>query len=139
MKIYKISILLIPLTILWGCAKPPLVIVDSSSFSKYCTQKANPGSDLDPELLDKYHKMAYTHISSNWALPEKKWDKTLVTTVVIQTLYDGTIEKIYVEKKSGNNEFDSFALKAIRESNPLPKYSNTEDTECLLFGLKFYP
>jgi hypothetical protein len=139
MKIHKIGILLIPLTILWGCAKSPLVIADSSSFSKYCTKKANSGSDVDPELLDKYHKIVSTHISNNWALPKKEWDKKLVTIVVLQTLYDGTIEKIYLEKNSGNNEFDSFALKAIRESNPLPKYSNTEDTECLLFGLNFTP
>ena len=71
----------------------------------------------------KYWSTVKDHISTNWLLPDiREWDETLKATIRIRVLSNGAIESIDFDKKSSDHLFNQFALKAIKDSNPLPKF-----------------
>ncbi|MBF0411619.1 MAG: TonB family protein [Desulfamplus sp.] len=73
-------------------------------------------------LIGEYNLELYYKIRQNWS-----YNPSLVVSdgkaevrIVIKILKNGEIKDIYFETRSGNNELDESALKAVKKSNPLP-------------------
>lgn len=86
--------------------------------------KANP--DIGLKISNKGGKYSYyidailTKIGSNWINPYQGSGIKLSTTVYFVILKDGTITSVKLEKKSGNDLFDSSTERAVIVTKTLP-------------------
>ena len=68
---------------------------------------------------NRYLNMIEKMIDSKWMPPFK--DQNLPSVVITFRIFtSGEISNIEIEKSSGNDEYDSAALRAVQEVNPLP-------------------
>lgn len=70
--------------------------------------------------FDQYIGSLDAHIKNNWALPEWMVAQGLQAEVSIKIDKSGHVIERKITKKSGNTEFDNYALSAIEKSNPFP-------------------
>lgn len=70
--------------------------------------------------FDQYIGSLDAHIKNNWALPEWMMSQGLQAEVSIKIDKSGLVIERKITKKSGNSEFDNYALAAIEKSNPFP-------------------
>lgn len=87
-------------------------------------------------FFEEYYRGVKSKLQKSWVIPNKEWDKNISSWAVLQVLNDGTIDKAYFEKKSGDEEFDSSVIKAIKNANPLPSFPESNGS-CLEFMLVF--
>ncbi len=102
-----------------------------------------PTGGLRTENLELKHKAYFSlirdRVQANWIYPERFDNKKVSVIVSIRIGRDGTLLKSWVEKGSGNRQFDESLLKAVRKASPFPALPEdfTEDT--LETGLRFCP
>ncbi len=70
--------------------------------------------------FDHYIGSLDAHVKNNWALPEWMMSQGLNAEVYIKIDKNGHVIERKITKKSGNAEFDNYALSAIEKSNPFP-------------------
>ncbi len=102
-----------------------------------------PTGGLRTESLELKHKAYFSlirdRVQANWIYPETFDNEKISVIVSIRIGRDGTLLKSWVEKGSGNRQFDESLLKAVRKAAPFPPLPEdfTEDT--LETGLRFCP
>lgn len=74
------------------------------------------GVQVDSEVNIEYLLELQNKIEKNWQPP--KIAKSLITRVYFNIGKDGKIQRVYIEKPTGNITFDSSAFNAVSESNP---------------------
>lgn len=84
-----------------------------------------PGSD--------YYSMIVKKIRQEWVFPESL-DRKLEAIISIKIAKDGSIKIDRIEKSSGNQLFDRYALRAINKASPLPPPPQEMEV-----GIRFYP
>lgn len=103
-----------------------------------------PSGIATRELLDLkyrlYYNMIWEKIRDSWVLPEGiTRGKNLEAIVALRIKRDGTIEKYWIEKGSGNTYFDQSAIRAINKANPLPPLPQDFGEDIFEVGVRFYP
>ena len=74
---------------------------------------------MNSALQNQYLSSIAGRLISLWALPDvKKWDNSLVATVVITINKNGEILDKSFEKRSGDKLFDQQVMKTLEEANP---------------------
>ncbi len=107
------------------------------------TPLLTPTGGLRTESLELKHKAYFAlirdRVQANWIYPENFDNEKISVIVSIRIGRDGTLLKSWVEKGSGNRQFDESLLKAVRKASPFPPLPEdfTEDT--LETGLRFCP
>lgn len=86
---------------------------------------STPGSD--------YYSMIVKRIHQEWVFPESL-DRNLEAIISIKIAKDGSIKIDRIEKSSGNQLFDRYALRAINKASPLPPPPQEMEV-----GVRFYP
>lgn len=86
---------------------------------------STPGSD--------YYSMIIKRIRQEWVFPESL-DRNLEAIISIKIAKDGSIKIERIEKSSGNQLFDRYALRAINKASPLPPPPQEMEV-----GVRFYP
>ncbi len=62
------------------------------------------------------------------------WEAVIV--LVIDN--DGTVQKTWFEKRSGNSLYDQMALRAIKKAEPLPPLPKEWSEKTLEIGIRFH-
>jgi colicin import membrane protein len=93
------------------------------------------------DLLTIYAAEIYSYISKNWSFNEQLADGNLnlVALLGIKIMADGEIQKVWFDKKSGNDYFDEQALKAVLKTRYLPPLPEGFRKPFLEIGLRFTP
>ncbi len=82
--------------------------------------------------LGEYYNTIWSMIKERWSIPEYLKGKNLRAVISIRIKRSGKIEKIYIEKSSGNRLFDNCAIKVIKSLGsfpPLPDYVKNNTLE----------
>lgn len=103
-----------------------------------------PSGVATRELLDLkyrlYYNMVWEKIRNSWVLPEGVTKgKNLEAIMALRIKRDGTIEKYWIEKGSGNAYFDQSTIRAINKANPLPPLPEDFREDIFEVGVRFYP
>ncbi len=80
-----------------------------------------------------YYSMIVKRIREEWIFPESL-DRNLEAIISIKITRDGTVKIDKIEKSSGNQLFDRYALRAINKASPLPPPPQEMEV-----GVRFYP
>jgi colicin import membrane protein len=98
-----------------------------------------------PSLLDirlnEYYDTIWAKIKKEWAIPENLSEKKTVWEAVIVLTIDkeGRVQKLWFEKKSGNNLYDQMAARAIKKAEPFPPLPKEWSENTLEIGIRFHP
>lgn len=65
------------------------------------------------------------------------WDKDLKAIVLLVVEKNGNIKKMVFVKRSGNEHYDEFVARTIREANPLPPFPPEMKRETYELALRF--
>jgi TonB family protein len=82
-------------------------------------------AELDSKR-NQYYSIVEAKIKKDWTVPEvfSKGKTNLETVVVFVIGKDGKIQKLWIEKKSGNALFDQMAMRTLKKAEPLPPIPN---------------
>lgn len=94
---------------------------------------ASAGSASKSAVGSDYYSMIIKKIREEWAFPESL-DRNLEAIISIKIARDGTVKIEKIEKSSGNQLFDRYALRAINRASPLPPPPQEMEV-----GVRFYP
>jgi colicin import membrane protein len=85
--------------------------------------------------------LIWAKIDESWTIPPNllKEMVDLETIIVIIIEQDGTIQKSWFEKKSGNDLYDQMAMRALKRAEPLPPLPKTLNEKTLEIGIRFFP
>jgi TonB family protein len=90
--------------------------------------KVSKGSSITGEQVDMSQQIFVAYIQElpdkvrvNWKLPTYMVDKNLQCRVQLFIGPDGRVIKMKLFESSGDNEYDSRAMDAVRKTSPLPK------------------
>jgi TonB family protein len=99
------------------------------------------GSSLIEVKLNEYYSTIWAMIKKEWSLPENlpKGKTDLETVIVVVIEKDGSIQKSWFEKKSGNTLYDQMALRAIKKAEPFPPIPKELGDSPFELGIRFYP
>ncbi len=101
------------------------------------TGRDNRGQE---ETLRAYCAAIWETVREHWNFPEYLMDQPgLTCIIVIRIQHDGTVEKIWFEKKSGDDLFDRSAMRAVKEASPFPKIPKALGPDTLEIGIRFRP
>ncbi|MGD9123949.1 MAG: energy transducer TonB [Desulfarculaceae bacterium] len=69
-----------------------------------------------------YYTERWERLRRHWVLPEALVEQTkgLTTVIVMRIKRDGSLEKVWLEKGSGNSRFDQSCLRAAERGAPFP-------------------
>lgn len=96
--------------------------------------KTAPSGTSDPSAAGSdYYSMIVKRIRQEWVFPESL-DRNLEAIISIKIAKDGSIKIDRIEKSSGNQLFDRFALRAINKASPLPPPPQEMEV-----GVRFHP
>lgn len=103
---------------------------------EYCKRKIKESKT--PPARSAYHERAHEIILGNWSLPNSYKRENLEVQLIALVRRDGRILKVTVKRSSGNSEFDGFAVRAVRKSNPLPPFPEdyTSDQVEIMFSFR---
>lgn len=91
-------------------------------------------------LENQYYASIYSKLQPHWQLPEyRAWDPGLVAIVVVRIDKNGNIVKQLFEKKSEDDVFNQFVVKALQYASPLPPIPSALGKEVIEIGLRFRP
>jgi TonB family protein len=99
------------------------------------------GSSLLEAKLNDYYSTIWAMIKKEWSLPENlpKGKTDLETVIVVVIEKDGSVQKSWFEKKSGNNLYDQMAMRAIKKAEPFPPIPKELGDSPFELGIRFYP
>jgi colicin import membrane protein len=85
--------------------------------------KGSPeGSAITGITIELYKRDVEDWIKSNWSYPVALSKEDLEAIVVVKAKSDGSILKSWFKKKSSNVMFNQSVLKAVEQSDPLPRF-----------------
>ena len=85
--------------------------------------KGSPeGSAITGITIELYKREVEDWIKSNWSYPVALSKKDLEAIIVVKATSDGSILKSWFKKKSSNVMFNQSVLKAVEQSDPLPRF-----------------
>lgn len=87
------------------------------------TQTAGPGESSDEaerELIEWFH-IVRERINSGWSVFRRSREPNMVAVIGIQIADDGTLIAATIETGSGDEIFDSSALRAVYQAAPFPR------------------
>ncbi|MCI5132733.1 MAG: TonB C-terminal domain-containing protein [Candidatus Electrothrix sp. EH2] len=103
-------------------------------YGGYGTERINPAA------LNQYTISLKGRVSSHWQLPEIVNKNSGLSAVVALTVRrDGTIEDMWIERRSGDSFFDQSVIKALKNSEPFPGFPTLINKPTLEFALNFTP
>ncbi len=88
--------------------------------------------------MNAYYALIWSRIKSQWALPRGILQSDNLEAIIdVRILRDGTVNRLGIEKSSGNRYFDESALRAVRKATfpALPAWIQDTSAE---FGIKFH-
>ena len=99
------------------------------------------GSSLLEAKLNDYYSTIWAMIKKEWSLPENlpKGKTDLETVIVVIIEKDGSVQKSWFEKKSGNTLYDQMAMRAIKKAEPFPPIPKELGDSPFELGIRFYP
>lgn len=98
------------------------------------------GGSTANKFYNTYYGILTAHIHRHWVLPETgRKLKGLEATVVLRIRRDGQLERMWLEKSSGNRRLDDSALRAVRRAAPLPSFPSGIRQRVLELGFNFRP
>jgi TolA protein len=99
------------------------------------------GSSLLEAKLNDYYSTIWAMIKKEWSLPENlpKGKTELETVIVVVIEKDGSVQKSWFEKKSGNNLYDQMAMRAIKKAEPFPPIPKELGDSPFELGIRFFP
>jgi TonB family protein len=99
------------------------------------------GSSLLEAKLNDYYSTIWAMIKKEWSLPENlpKGKTDLETVIVVIIEKDGSVQKSWFEKKSGNTLYDQMAMRAIKKAEPFPPIPKELGDNPFELGIRFYP
>jgi len=104
---------------------------------------AATSSGVSKESLQLKHKAYFSlirdHVQENWIYPETFDNEKISVIVSIRIGRDGELIKSWVEKGSGNRQFDDSLLKAVQKASPFPPLPEDFTEDMLETGLRFCP
>jgi TolA protein len=91
--------------------------------------------------FSQYYQSIYEKIYLAWTLPEyvRERESSREAIVVIKVQRDGKILSAVFEKTSGNQQFDTSVMNAIKKANPLPPLPDDFRETFLEIGVRFIP
>ncbi len=105
--------------------------------------RAAASSGLSKESLQIKHKAYFSlirdRVQENWIYPETLDNEKISVIVSIRIGRDGELIKSWVEKGSGNRQFDDSLLKAVKKASPFPPLPEDFQEDILETGLRFCP
>lgn len=85
--------------------------------------KGSPeGSAITGITIEIYKREVEDWIKSNWSYPVALSKEDLEAVVVVKAKSDGSILKSWFKKKSSNVMFNQSVIKAVEQSDPLPRF-----------------
>ena len=91
------------------------------------------------KAIDNYGRKVEDWIKSHWSYPVALNKEDLEAIIVVKAKNDGSILKWWFSKKSSNAMFNQSVVKAVEQSDPLPRfppyYRKTEDQFEITFNL----
>jgi len=115
----------------------------SAPVKKPASPALTPTGGLRTESLELKHKAYFSlirdRVQANWIYPERFDNEKVSVIVSIRIGRDGTLLKSWVEKGSGNRQFDESLLKAVRKAAPFPPLPEDFGEDALETGLRFCP
>jgi len=91
--------------------------------------------------FSQYYQSIYEKVYQAWTLPEYVMEResSREAIVVIKVQRDGKILSAVFEKMSGNQQFDTSVMNAIKKANPLPPLPDDFRESFLEIGIRFIP
>ncbi len=72
-------------------------------------------------MMQAYITQLWTAIKGHWTIPALHAPKgSTSATVVVKLAANGSVTDLSFEERSGNNQFDEAAIRAIKKASPLP-------------------
>ncbi len=102
---------------------------------------ASAGSSgaVSSSQMNAYYAIIWSRIKSQWALPRGILQSDNLEAVIdVKILRDGTVNRLEIEKSSGNRYFDQSAIKAVRKASPFPALPAWIQDTSAEFGIKFH-
>ena len=90
---------------------------------------------------DVYGGIVWEKIQQKWALPENfpRSKSQLLTIVDVIIERDGTVQKAWIEKESGDPVYDQMAMRAIKKAEPFPPFLAGMTEHTFVRGFRFRP
>ncbi|MDR4494192.1 MAG: signal peptidase I [Nitrospirales bacterium] len=99
-----------------------MLFMPESVFSKMeNSSKAWKTSDVASSGTNRYLKMIEEKIDHQWVPPPHEAND-LLAIVQFRLSLSGEVSNIHIDESSGNDQYDSAALKAVHAVNPLPPF-----------------
>ncbi len=108
-------------------------VAKGSGTQKSQNKSTSSGTANPPAVGSDYYSMVVKKIRQEWVFPESL-DRNLEAIVSIWIAKDGSVRIDRIEKSSGNQLFDRYALRAINKASPLPPPPQEMEV-----GVRFYP
>jgi len=88
-----------------------------------------------------YYTQLWERVREQWILPEAllKGAAGLEAVVVVRIRRDGSVEKMWLERSSGNKRFDASALRAVERAAPFPPLPSGYRGRVMEVGIRFRP
>ncbi|MCG6910954.1 MAG: TonB family protein [Deltaproteobacteria bacterium] len=104
-------------------------------------QGTEGGGERVGELIDIYRVEIAYEIQKNWAFPDQLAEgrNDLQTMLVFKVMPNGEIRDVFFTDRSGNNNFDESAYRAIMKSNPVDPHPPGIIRPYVQMGLRFTP
>ncbi|MBI4639381.1 MAG: TonB family protein [Candidatus Tectomicrobia bacterium] len=116
---------------------------DSGGPAKAGGSGSGTGGGLAEKLLDLKYRIYYNalweRIRNAWVLPDGFFSKRkdLEAIISLEIKRDGEIQRMWVEKGSGDAQFDESVIRAVKKSSPLPPIPDGIKEEILEVGIRF--
>lgn len=90
--------------------------------------------------MQVYYTELWERIRRAWILPAAQVEDTrgLMASVVMRLNRDGSLEKVYLEKSSGNPAYDRSCLRAVEKAAPFPPFPAGINQRSLEVGVNFH-
>jgi TonB family protein len=130
----------------YSCTGPRSTLVDSDENEAVAAEPNVPKPPtagvtrtLSSPVMRNYYDRLYAQIRAAWVLPESigEMSQEFKTVVAIKITPSGAIEESWIEKGSGNNDYDKAALQAVRKASPLPPLPVEMGKKSLKVGINF--
>jgi TolA protein len=118
-----------------GSAQGPIVATGSGIGS-------GTGTGSGGGTAEQVHAgMVEKKIKQEWALPENfpRGKSELETIIIVIIERDGTVQRSWFEKTSGNVSYDQMAMRAIKKAEPLPPFLKGMTESTVAIGIRFGP
>jgi len=98
------------------------------------------GSSAWNSKWDDYYSMVWARIKAQWSLPEDFQKGTELESIIVMIIgRDGTVQKSWFEKRSGNALYDQMAMRAIMKAEPFPPIPKEFSDNTVEIAIRFHP